>query len=240
MRKLRLVSALAVVLAAGVVATTATAEEPPPLPCGSQAVPISGVVTGNLTITGNRRVLPGSSLTVRGNLAVAPGACFEALLGSAAIGGNVTVSAGGVFVLGYGPGAFYTVGGNVVANQPGSLYLGGATIRGNVVSNGGGDAGRNFPIKDSRIGGNLIVQGWHGLWIGLLRNHVGGNVVFSGNVAANTGELPGSDSSEVVDNTVSGNLICLGNTPAVQIGDSGGGDNIVSGVALGECAALST
>lgn len=237
--KLRHTAGALVVLVTGVFAATATAQEEPPPPCGPAATAISGVVNGNLTITGARRVEPGASLTVRGNLRVAPGACFEAMLGSAAIGGNVTVAGGGVFALGYGPGAFYTVGGNVVANRPGSLYLGNATIRGNVVSNGGGDAMRNFPIKDNTIGGNLIVQGWHGLWIGLIRNHVGGNVIFSGNVAAKTGELPGSDSSEVVTNVIGGNLICLGNAPEVQIGDSGGIPNAVSGNAIGECAAVS-
>jgi hypothetical protein len=33
-------------------------------------------------------------------------------------------------------------------------------------------------------------------------------------------------------------LICQGNSPAAQIGDSGGGPNIVGGNAIGECASL--
>jgi len=234
MKKLRLLVGVSAVVALGAFAATATAE---PYGLCENPTAISGVVNGNLTITGNRYVDSKTSLTVKGNLTVAPGACLEAFNGSASIAGNVTIGAGAVFGLGYGPGV-YSVGGNVVANQPGSLYLGGATIRGNVVSNGGGDPGRNFPIKDSTIGGNVVVQGWHGLWIGLIRNHVGGNVIFSGNTAADLTQLPGNDSSEVVTNVISGNLICYGNAPVVQVGDSGGQGNTVGGIAVGECAAV--
>lgn len=235
MKKLRLVFGVGAVLVTGILASTASAAAYGL--CPGTATAISGVYQGNLTITGNRFVDGGQTLTVNGNLTIAPGACLEAFVGSAAIGGNVNVQKGAVFGLGYGPGT-YSVGGNVSANQPLSLYLGGVAIRGNVVSNGGGDAFRNFPIKDNTIGGNLVVQGWNGGWIGLLRNHVGGNVVFANNVAADLSQLPGSDSSEVADNVVSGNLICHGNQPGSQVGDSGGGPNTVSGNALGECAAL--
>jgi len=229
---------LCAVLALGVFAATATAA---PYGLCPPETAISGVVNGNLTITGNRYVEVGQSLTVNGNLTIAPGACLEAFNGSAAVSGNVLVGKGAVFGLGYGPGSFYTVGGNVVANQPLSLYLGGATVHGNVISNGGGDPSRNFPIKDNKIDGNLIVQGWSGLWIGLLRNTVGGNVIFSKNSGTQTGVPPFEgipDSSEIADNVIAGNLICQGNTPASQVGDSGGGPNHVRGNAIGECAGL--
>ena len=56
------------------------------------------------------------------------------------------------------------VDGNIVANQPLSLYLGNITVHGNVVSNGGGTTDRfyNFPIKDNVIDGNLVIHGWTG------------------------------------------------------------------------------
>ena len=88
------------------------------------------------------------------------------------------------------------------------------------------------------IGGNLILQGWSGGWIGAIRNHVGGNIIFSKNTALDTSTLPGIDSSEVVTNTIRGNLICHDNTPTVQIGDSGGVPNTVGGNKIGECAGL--
>ena len=43
--------------------------------------------------------------------------------------------------------------------------------------------------------------------------------------AADPSRDPGSDSTEVADNVVSGNLICQANTPPAQLGDSGGDPN---------------
>lgn len=239
-----LIGACAVML--GTFAATATAQgepPPPPPPCGTSPTPIAGVFNGNLTITGKRVVEVGQSLTVNGNLRIAPGACLVAFNVPVTVSGNVTVGQGGTLGLGYGeppvPPFAYTIGGNVVASQPGSLFLDGGTIRGNLVSNGGGDPLQNFPIKDNTIGGNVIVQGWRGNWAGLIRNEIGGNAIFSHNTAADPSKPLGSDSSEVVSNTIRGNLICFGNTPVVQIGDSGGSPNSVGGIALGECAAVS-
>lgn len=137
---------------------------------------------------------------------------------------------------------------NVIANQPLTLYLGGMTVHGNVVSNGGGDPAseRNFPIKDDTIDGNLIIQGWNGFWFGAIRDTVGGNVIVSNTSGTQTGEPETEfegvlDSTEVVSNTITGNLICHGNTPPAQIGDAaeeGGGANTVGGNAIGECADL--
>src|SRR5262249_38630216 len=136
------------------------------------------------------------------------------------------------------------VDGNVVADRPASLYLGGMTVRGNVVSNGGSGPDRNFPIKDDTIGGNLVVQGWSGLWFGVIRSIVGGNVIVSGTSGTQTGEGPFEgilDSTEIATNTIGGNLICQGNSPPAQLGDTvleGGAPNTVHGNKIGECAGL--
>jgi hypothetical protein len=104
------------------------------------------------------------------------------------------------------------------------------------------------------IHGNLVVQGWHGGWIGLIRNTVGGNVIFSKNVSRSNPETgPGTDedSSEVqgsdlaaiggpsIPQTIHGNLICIGNVPAAHFnpGDFGAA-NFVGGKAIGQCAGL--
>ena len=153
-----------------------------------------------------------------------------------------------------------TVGGNIVANHPLALQIGQVTVGGNVVSNGGGVLStsvadfRNFPVKDNVIHGNLIVQGWHGGWIGLIRNTVGGNVIFSRNVSRSNPETgPGTDtdSSEVmgsdltaiggpvVPQTIGGNLICHGNVPAAQVNPlDGGAKSFVGGKGIGQCAGL--
>ena len=244
--KLRLLFASVVVLALGVAGSVALAAPPGSATCTGG--PIAGGTYSSLTLPGNS-FFAGAPVTVDGNLTVADGAILNDHAFSFAVvhvTGNVLVGKGGILGLGkYGPPHLPQTGtvvdGNIVANQPTSLYLSAITVHGNLVSNGGSGPGRNFPIKDNVVHGNMAIQGWDGLWIGLLRNTVGGNVIFSKTSGTQTGEgeFEGIlDSSEVADNVISGNLVCQGNSPAAQIGDSGGGPNIVGGNAVGECASL--
>ena len=222
----------------------------------------------SFTVRGVCNIAFGAVVTINGNLTIAPGASLndhgaEAWLqGEIHVKGNIVVGRGAVLGLGWnapegtlGPD---TVGGNIVANHPLALQIGGVSIRGNLISNGGGVLStsaadfRNFPIKDNHIGGNLIVQGWHGGWIGLIRNTVRGNVLFNRNVSTSNPDGPGAffDSSEVqgsdvpevgrIPQTIGGNLICRGNVPAAHINPEDlGAPNTVHGKALGECAAIS-
>ena len=48
----------------------------------------------------------------------------------------------------------------------------------------------------------MVIQGWTGMWIGLIRTEVGGNVNFSKNTAMDPSVVPGSDSSEVQTNVI--------------------------------------
>jgi hypothetical protein len=221
---------------------------------GSPEVVPAGTYDG-FTVSGNC-VLGVGTMVINGNLTIADGGVLnDHASGQSAtvhISGNVTVGKGAVLGLGnYDPTPPHNsaiVDGNIIAHQPETLYLGGMTVHGNVVSNGGGDPAseRNFPIKDDTIDGNLIVQGWNGFWFGVIRVTVGGNVIVSNTSGTQVG-LPGTefegilDSTEVVSNTIGGNLICHGNTPPAQIGDAaleGGGANTVGGKAIGECAPL--
>jgi len=233
--------------------------------CSGGMIP-AGTYSG-FTVTGNCAVDFDASVQINGNLTVADGAILNDHgaegfhRAQMHITGNVRVGKGAILGLGYnaaegtlGPD---TVGGNIVANQPLTLYLGNITVGGNVISNGGGLLSnsladfRNFPIKDNTIHGNLIIQGHRGGWIGLIRNHVDGNVVFAKNVSRSNPETgPGTDgdSSEVMGSafgpvklpqTIGGNLICHGNVPAAQINFADGGDyNVVGGHKIGECAGL--
>jgi hypothetical protein len=110
---------------------------------------------------------------------------------------------------------------------------------------------RNFPVEDNVIHGNLVVQGWQGGWIGLIRNTVDRNVIFANNVSRfnrDTGTGMDPDSSEVmgtafgpfsIPQTIGGNLICHDNIPAAQVNPlDGGANNFVGGKAIGECAGL--
>jgi hypothetical protein len=264
------IAASAGALAVGLVATTGTASADPtaaPI-CGSTEATDGTALSGsyhNLTISGIAYVPDLATLTVSGNLTLAPGSCLDAFsLGTVHVGHNVKVGPGATLALGCAPGSngppgiapcFYTVtddtvGGNITANQPETMYLTAVTVGGNVVSNGGGFStpGLSFPVKNMNIRGNLILQGWQGgpgAWIGALRNEVGGNVVISKNVGYRPGENNPNDSTEVVGNTVGGNLICHNNTPAALYGDAydptiGNGPNIVGHKAIGECANLTT
>ncbi len=138
------------------------------------------------------------------------------------------------------------VDGNITADRPLTLKIDGITVDGNIVSKGSGQAvtgpgastceerpgALNFPIKDNTIEGNVVISGWQGCWIGFIRNVQRGNTVLVHNM---TGD---ADSTEIVTNTIRGNLVCKGNSPAPQIGDSMGMKNTVSGHKIGQCAGL--
>jgi hypothetical protein len=245
------------------------------------ASPGAGTCTGgtmpggtysDFTVTGTCNIAYGATVQINGDLTIADGASLNDhgaemwMHAQMHITGDVTVGKGAVLGLGWnspqGEGSLGpdTVGGNIVANQPLALQVGQVTIGGNLISNGGGvdsvaGATRNFPVEDNVIHGNLIVQGWRGGWIGLIRNTVDGNVVFANNVSRfnrDTGTGMDTDSSEVmgtdltafglpivVPQTIGGNLICHDNVPAAQVNPlDGGANNFVGGKAIGECAGL--
>src|SRR5574340_49537 len=190
----------------------------------------------NLTITGGGTGEDSAPPNVTGNLTLASGSVFNAVtLGTVTVGGNVLVGQGAIFGLGCtveGVGcadnSHDVVKGNVIATNAMTMYLDGNEIWGNVVSTGGGpgptfDPYVNFPIKDNIIHGNVVVNGWQGAWFGFIRNVTFGNVILTNNVGVNP------DSTEVVTSTISGNLICKGNQPVAQLGDSGGTPNTVGG-----------
>jgi len=233
---------------------------------------MAGGIYSSFRVTGTCNIAFGATVWINGNLKLAKGASLNDhgaemwLQGEMHIKGNVKVGRGAVLGLGWnspgGEGTLGpdTVGGNIIANHPLALQVGELTVGGNVISNGGGVLStsqadfRNFPIKDNVIHGNLIVQGWHGGWIGLIRNTVDGNVIFSRNVSRSNPETgPGTDtdSSEVmgsdlsatggpiVPQTIGGSLICHANVPAAQVNPiDGGAPSIVGGKGIGQCAGL--
>lgn len=270
-----LLRAAVMIAASGAIATvlvgipgTATADPAAAPICGSTEATDGTALSGtyhNLTINGIAYVPNLASLTVSGNLTLAPGSCLDAFsTGTVHVGQNLKVGPGATLALGCAPGSngppplapcFFTttddtVGGNITADQPQTMYLTAVTVGGNVVSNGGGFStpGLSFPVKDMIIGGNLILQGWHGgpgAWIGALRNQVGGNVVVNNNAGYRPGDSGNNDSTEIVGNMVGRNLICQNNMPAANYGDAygeapGNGPNVVGHKAIGECAGLTT
>jgi hypothetical protein len=252
--KLRNLVALLVLTLLTVTASSALAARPGSATCSGGT--IAPGTYSSLKVTGVCS-FAGGTVTVRHNLVVAPGAVLNdhsaSPLTTLHVGGNVLVGKGGIVGLGtYNPAAPHdsVVDGNVIANQPLSLYISFTTIHGNLISHGGGGgvAGefRNYPTKDNTIDGNVVIQGWTGGWIGFIRNHVGGNVIFSKNKSVINGlvtpPVPGQvdpDSSEIMTNVIGRNLICQGNTPKAQVNpDDGGLPNTVGGHKIGQCAGL--
>ena len=261
-------SAMCAAMATGLIGgLTAANADPVAAPiCGSSEATSGTALSGdyrNLAVSGIAFVPNGATLNVSGNLTVAAGACLDAFsTGTVTVGRNVVVEPGATLALGCAPGSngpppiapcYFTttkdtVGGSITADQPLTMYLTAVTVGGNVVSNGGGFGAPwlSFPVKSMTIGGNLVLQGWHGgfgAWIGALRNTVEGNVIISNTAGNRPGETRPNDSTEVDGNTIGGNLICQNNIPAAQYGDAydptiGNGANTVDRLALGECAGL--
>ena len=254
MKKMNVLLGGCAVIVLGIGGSTAFAAQPGHETCsGGEIEP--GVYNG-LTVTGTCTIK--GEVTVNGNVSVKPGAYLDAAyLGTdLTINGNVNVAKGaklglgctfGYHDCGFNPiwlGAV-TVNGNIVASQPLTMFLDFTTIHGNVISNGGGDitmvdpGGLVFPIKDNVIDGNVIVNGWEGAWFGIIRSTIGGNVSVINTAGTRLDPATGiPDSTEIVTNTIAGNLVCLRNTPPAQIGDSGGDTNTVAGTKIGECAGL--
>jgi len=268
-RFLAFIAGIAVLAALTLAPAAALAAKPDSGTCSGGTM-LAGTYSG-FTVTGTCTIAYGANVQINGDLTVADGARLDDhgaemwMKAEMHVTGNVYVGRGAVLGLGWnspqGEGSLGpdTVGGSIIANQPLALQVGQVTVGGNLISNGGGvasvsGADRNFPVEDNVIHGNLVVQGWRGGWIGLIRNTVDRNVIFANNVSRfnrDTGAGMDPDSSEVmgtdlsafggpiVPQTIGGNLICHGNVPAAQVNPADGGAmNFVGGKAIGECAAL--
>lgn len=217
----------------------------------------------NLTITGSCSIPDGAHVTVLGHVTLATNSQLNAITASTvSINGSIWVEPGAKLGLGCSqaltlppyPGAPPIcpngvsndhVNGGIYANQPLTLLLDGLTVRGSVISVGGGvratgtnpgceqqPGALNFAIKDNVIYGSTLLSAWQGCWIGFIRN------VQHGTASLVANRTDSSDSTEIVTNTIHGSLICIANSPAPQVGDSGGAPNAVSGRMLGQCSTL--
>lgn len=215
-----------------------------------------GTYAGNVQVSGACAVDAGAAV-VNGNLTLLPGSTLVAAFasGSLTVKGNLLVQNGATLIVGCNPVSFpciddpggtsqESVWGNLIANQPLGLVVHNTTINGNAIESGGGGgvscdstpgvfglfgSPAYIDNEDSTINGNLVISGVQTCWLGSLRDTVGGNLIDTNNTMADP------DAGEVVNNSVHGNLICLGNSPAVQFGDSGAAPNQVHGNAIGQC-----
>jgi hypothetical protein len=122
------------------------------------------------------------------------------------------------------------------------VVLHGNVIKGSVSLTGGGPGLTCAPLpfgppaysdfENNTISGSVTVTGYTSCWLGFIRNDVRGRVTFMDN------QLLDPDANEYVSNTIHGNLVCSGNSPDPQIGDSEGNQNTVTGQKLGQCSGL--
>ena len=219
-------------------------------------------VTGTCAVNGGRVVVTGN-VTVEGRKAALLAAFAHNAHGGGTSGitvdGNLVVTQGGALLLGCFATSFpciddpnhkaptlnspAVVHGDLIATNSLGVIVHDGTISGDVRETDGGGGLTCTPAgifnkfqspvysdyEDNTIGGNLWVSGLHSCWLGGIRNKVGGSVTYRRNKMADP------DAMELETNQIRGNLICVGNSPATQIGDASGRPNRVGGFATGEC-----
>jgi len=251
-----------VALAAGIAVATASGAPPPKgYTCSGGSIPAG--TYASLTVTGVCAVDSGS-VNVTNDATVEHGAALLAAFGGSdlAVGGDLLVRNNAILVLGCEPEAFIcfndpdqvngtlatndSIGHDLKANNALSVLAHHNTIGHDASVNGGGggagpsicDSGALFggppfgTFEDNTIGHDASINGFHSCWLGFFRNTVSNDVNYNGNKTADP------DGNEVETNTIGGDLSCNGNTPAPQVGDSGGAPNVVSGHVRGQCKTL--
>jgi hypothetical protein len=166
-------------------------------------------------------------------LVVPAGATCDGTAAIIDVRGGVRVGEGATFILGSEDSTDTgTIGGGIRADAPASLQVHFAHIRGGVRMRDGGGTDETFStVEDSAIHGGVVIAGYRAFWLGFIRNTVHGAVKLNDNVMVDP------DANEFVTNTIKGNLVCHNNSPAPQVGDSGGSPNVVSGQKVDQCAA---
>ena len=111
----------------------------------------------------------------------------------------------------YGAGhTTITVGGNITAWDADTVLIRQVTVRGDVTLSGGGGE-IPWSIKGTTISRNLMMTNVAADWVGVQFNQVGLNATLTHITSLDPGD-PGRTVA-VVENTVAGNLTCLGLPP---------------------------
>ena len=197
------------------------------------------------------------NVSVTHSLVVGRSAVLYAAFASSnlAVQGNLVVRRHAVLVLGCEPDNFPcfdsssganddSVGGSLIADHALAVLVHHAEVGHSIYQTYGGGGPSCSPLavlqgnpaystyEDVTVGGNVTITGLRTCWLGLIRTHVHGNVVFVNNMNGDP------DGNEVVTNVIRGDLFCYGNSPKPQVGDSTGSPNSVGGRKLGQCAHL--
>jgi hypothetical protein len=211
-----------------------------------------------LVVHGTCTIPDGAMVTVETQLYVTAGSTLNAITTAKVhVKGNVQVGRHAVLGLGCAQETNCAtptkdeVGGNINSDHATAVILHNNKVKGDITTLNDGPGRTCAPSKqlgsfprlgpgtpayddfeDNSVGGYLTTSGLRSCWMGVVRNHVGSNILVNNDRTADP------DGNEVVANTVKGDLGCYNNKPAAQIGDSHGAPNMVNGLKLGECAAL--
>ena len=221
-----------------------TPTSPAPLAGGTYtSVSVTGVCAvnvGQVIVTGDVTVASGAALVA----AFAKNDLGGPGTSGLTVDGNIDVASGGTLLLGCEALHFAcvddpdqnnptlnspdSVQGSVVATDPLGVVIHDSTIGGDAIQSGGGGGASCTPsgifavfmspvysdYEDNTIGGNLRITGLTSCWLGGFRNTIGGSVTYSDN------NLTDPDANEILSSHIAGNLLCSGNSPAIQYGDS--------------------
>jgi hypothetical protein len=199
------------------------------------ALGIAGLLAGVATAQAQAAVTYCKGTLASGGyqrLVVPAGATCDGTAAKIFVSDGVRVKQGATFILGHegGPGTG-VIRNKIHANAPASLQVHFAHIWGGVRMYGG--RGQFSTVEDNTIrGGAVTITGYSGFWFGFIRNDV------RGDVRLNNMKMGDPDANEFVTNKIVGNMICHGDSPAPQVGDSMGRPNVVTGRKTDQCAGL--
>jgi hypothetical protein len=225
----------------------AVSHNAPVAPC-SDGTLAPGTYSSITVDSGLCTFLPGV-FQINGSLTIAPESGVDAtncdthvtVTGGISVQGGILGLGGSVNGTGCEADTGDVVRNGIRANNAAAVIIHGTAISGGLSIVGGGvttdcEVGipffgpTFFDLEDSSVNGGVTVTGLTTCWFGAIRNHINGGMRDTNNTFGDP------DANEVQTNTINGPLICNGNSPAVQQGDSEGLVNIVTGPKVGECA----
>jgi hypothetical protein len=182
-------------------------------------LPASASAASPSATTCNGTLAPGTYQSI----VVPNGATCALGVGPIHVLAGVQVGSDASFVLGVERGpATGTIGGGVVANNAAEVIVHDARINGGVTVHGGSHLFGCVPfnacitlLEDNSINGATTIDGYAGFFLGFIRNHANGSVTISNNRQT-------LDELDVGSNVVHGTLMCAGNNPVENTGDSPG------------------
>jgi hypothetical protein len=235
-----------------------TVGSPKPIPAGTYSTLSMPENTG-CTINGAVSVLApltvgqgaalalklGASLHVQGGLTVETGGVFAVPHNSipVTIQGTVVVNNDAVLVVGieHKLAPINSSIGAVYGNAASSVQIHNTKVNGSVnLQNGGAvnailGGGNNFnDLEDNNIIGGVTIEGYEGVWAGVLRDRIQGPFTFSNN------DETVVDEYDIGSNTIFGGATCNSNNPAPNMGGSPGKPSVVHGPTTGNQKATCT